>query len=54
MKEAAAKLGANGILITGIGDATQGGFSTFNANGGFGYTAATQYKSGQSVVIWVK
>ncbi len=55
MKEQAAKLGANGILITGLGEGTAGGVSTYNGTGNFGagYVAAAQYKTGQSVAIWV-
>ena len=52
MKEAAANA-ANGILITGIGEGTVPGAVT-TYNGGFAYTGGAQYKSGQSIAIWVE
>ena len=57
MKQQAAKLGANGLLITGLGDGTAGGVHQgYSTNGtyGTGYTTNVQYKSGQAVAIWVR
>ena len=57
MKQQAAKLGANGLLITGLGNGTAGGVHQgYSTNGtyGTGFTTNVQYKSGQAVAIWVR
>ncbi len=57
MKEQAAELGANGLLITGVGEGSSAAVHQgYSANGtyGTGFTTTAQYKTGQAVAIWVK
>ncbi len=63
LKEEAAKLGANGVLLQGIGDQPAGsvgsGFGSATASGnsafgvGFGSSAAIYAKSGSGLAIYV-
>lgn len=52
LKKEAAKLGANGVLLSGVGsDATP--VVGYNANGGTNYYGNAQHKTGQAVAIYV-
>ena len=63
LKEQAAEVGANGILLEGVGDQEVGtvstGFSTANANGnhaygtGFGFSGNAFEKTGKGLAIYV-
>jgi hypothetical protein len=63
LKEEAAKLGANGVLLSGVGNETTGavstGFGSANANGntafgtGFGLSSGINQKTGQGIAIYV-
>lgn len=56
MKKQAAGLGANGLLITGIGESNVGGVHqgySGAASYGTGFTTSIQHKSGQALAIWV-
>lgn len=55
MKVEAAKVGANGILLGGIGSQTVGSVGTGTYNGGtaFGVSSGIMHKSGSGVAIYV-
>lgn len=63
LKEQAAELGANGILLEGVGDREAGAvgtsFGTANANGnhaygtGFGFSGTAFEKTGKGLAIYV-
>lgn len=56
MKEEAAKLGANGVLLRGTADRTSGGISTgsFTGNLALGVTLGMSHKIGSGTAIYVE
>jgi opacity protein-like surface antigen len=55
LKEEAAKIGANGILLSGMGNQSAGSVGTANLNGNtaFGVSAGIFHKSGNGMAIYV-
>jgi hypothetical protein len=55
LKEEAAKIGANGVLLSGLGSQNAGsvGTASFNGNTAFGVGAGIFYKAGSGVAIYV-
>ncbi|MES2017228.1 MAG: hypothetical protein V4484_12090 [Pseudomonadota bacterium] len=56
MKEEAAKVGANGVLLRGTVDQSSGGISTgsFTGNAAIGLTFGLTHKAGSGVAIYVE
>jgi hypothetical protein len=55
LKEEAAKIGANGILLSGVGSQSAGsvGAASLNGNTAFGVSAGIFHKAGSGVAIYV-
>lgn len=55
LKAEAAKVGANGILLSGIGSQTVGsvGTGTYNSNTAFGVSSGIMQKAGSGMAIYV-
>jgi hypothetical protein len=55
LKEEAAKIGANGVLLSGLGSQNAGsvGTASFNGSTAFGVGAGIFYKAGSGVAIYV-
>jgi hypothetical protein len=55
LKEEAAKIGANGILLSGLGSQSAGSVGTASLNGStaFGVSAGVFHKSGSGLAIYV-
>jgi opacity protein-like surface antigen len=55
LKEEAAKIGANGILLSGLGSQSAGsvGTASFNSNTALGVSAGIFHKSGNGIAIYV-